>query len=100
SQLTYLGLAVLAGYLAPGSIAVFAFAFNLQAVPLAIIGVSYSVAAFPTLSRLHAAGEQGEFLKHIEVALRHALFWAIPATVLIIVLRAQLVRAILGAGEF
>src|SRR3990167_5851723 len=93
-QISLLVLTAMASYLAPGSIAVFTFAFNLQAVPLAIIGVSYSVAAFPTLSRLHAAGESGEFMRHIEAALRHMLFWAIPATVFVIVLRAQLVRTI------
>ena len=99
-QISLLVLTAMASFLAPGSIAVFAFAFNLQAVPLAIIGVSYSVAAFPTLSRLHAQGERSEFMRHIEAALRHVLFWAIPATVFVIVLRAQLVRTILGAGAF
>ncbi len=99
-QMSLLALTAMASFLAPGSIAVFTFAFNLQAVPLAIIGVSYSVAAFPTLARLHAAGESGEFMRHIEAALRHMLFWAIPATVFVIVLRAQLVRTILGAGAF
>ncbi len=99
-QLSLLALTFMASYLASGSIAVFTFAFNLAAVPLAIIGVSYSVAAFPTLSRLIAAGERAEFLRHIEAALRHMLFWAIPATILVIVLRAQLVRVILGSGQF
>ncbi len=99
-QLSLVVLVALASYLVPGSIAIFTFAFNLQAVPLAIIGVSYSVAAFPTLSRLHAAGERGEFLRHIESALRHMLFWAIPATIFVIVLRAHLVRTILGVGAF
>lgn len=99
-QVTLLILTAFASFLAPGSIAVFSFAFNLQAVPLAIIGVSYSVAAFPTLSHHFASGEKSEFLRHMEAALRHVLFWAIPATVLIIVLRAQLVRTILGSGAF
>lgn len=99
-QLSLLVLTAMASFFAPGSIAIFTFAFNLQAVPLAIIGVSYSVAAFPTLSRLYAAGERSEFLRHVEAALRHVLFWAIPATVFVIVLRAQLVRTILGAGAF
>jgi putative peptidoglycan lipid II flippase len=75
-------------------------AFNLQTVPLTIIGVSYSVAAFPTLARLHAAGKKTEFVRYIETALRHIFFWTIPATMFIIVLRAQLVRVILGAGAF
>lgn len=100
SQISLLVLIALASFFAPGSIAVFTFAFNLQAVPLTIIGVSYSVAAFPTLARLYAEGKKEEFASHIEAAMRHMLFWAIPATVFIIVLRAQLVRVILGAGAF
>jgi len=79
---------------------VFMFAWNLQSVPLAIIGVSYSVAAFPTLARFHAAGNRAEFIRHIEEALRHMIFWSVPAIVLTVVLRAQLVRVILGSGEF
>ncbi|MEK7068463.1 MAG: lipid II flippase MurJ, partial [Patescibacteria group bacterium] len=99
-QISLLILVALASLMEKGSIAVFMFAFNLQAVPLAIIGVSYSVAAFPTLSRLHAAGEWHEFARHIETALRHVLFWSVPVIVFVIVLRAQLVRAILGTGMF
>ncbi|MDQ5955508.1 MAG: putative peptidoglycan lipid flippase [Patescibacteria group bacterium] len=100
TQITSLVLVGIASYLATGSIAVFTFAYNLQAVPLAIIGVSYSVAAFPTLARLHAQGEFEKFSRYIDTALRHIFFWAIPATIFIIVLRAQLVRVILGAGLF
>jgi putative peptidoglycan lipid II flippase len=99
-QLSLLALVALASFFQEGSIAVFMFAWNLQAVPLAIIGVSYSVAAFPTLARFHADGNTGEFIRHIEEALRHVLFWSIPAIVFIILLRAQLVRVILGTGEF
>lgn len=99
-QITLIVLTALASFMAPGSIAIFTFGWNLQAVPLTIIGVSYSVAAFPTLSKLHAQGHASEFARHVEVALRHILFWTIPATILIIVLRAQLVRTILGSGAF
>src|SRR3989344_8392372 len=45
-QISLLVLVVIASYFSVGSIAVFMFAYNLQAVPLTIIGVSYSVAAF------------------------------------------------------
>jgi putative peptidoglycan lipid II flippase len=100
NQISLAALTAIASFLAPGSISIFMFGWNLQAVPLTIIGVSYSVAAFPTLSKLHASGDTSAFARHVEVALRHIFFWTIPATVLIIVLRAQLVRAILGAGAF
>lgn len=100
NQISLAVLVALASFLAPGSIAIFTLAWNLQAVPLTIIGVSYSVAAFPTLSRLFAGGESSAFVKHLGTALRHIVFWSVPATVFIIVLRAQLVRAILGSGAF
>jgi len=100
TQVTILVLTALASYFAVGSISVFTFAYNLQAVPIAIIGVSYSVAAFPTLARLFASGEGEKLAAHVENALRHLLFWSIPLTVLAIVLRAQLVRVILGTGAF
>lgn len=99
-QISLMLLLAIASYFSVGSIAVYMLAYGLQAVPLTIIGVSYSVAAFPTLARLHASGEKAEFVTYLETALRHIFFWAIPATIFVIVLRAQLVRVILGAGAF
>ncbi len=83
-----------------GSIAIFNLALNLQSVPFAIIGVSYSLAAFPTLSRLFSNGEKAKFVEHVEVAVRHIIFWALPIAGLFIVLRAQIVRTIFGSGSF
>ena len=99
-QISLLAIVSIASLFAAGSIAIFTFGYNLQAVPLTIIGVSYSVAAFPTLARLFAAGKKEAFTSYIEAALRHIIFWSVPATVFVIVLRAQLVRVILGAGQF
>jgi len=100
SQITILALVSLASSLEEGSISAFTFSLNLQAVPLAVIGMSYSVAAFPTLSRFMGTGQKDLFLKHIIVALRHIVFWSLPAIVFIVVLRAQIVRVILGVGAF
>ena len=83
-----------------GSVSVFQFAYNLQSVPLSVIGVSYSVAAFPALANLYARGEWKQFATHITTALRHIIFWSLPAVALIIVLRAQIVRVVLGSGAF
>ncbi|MDR3571864.1 MAG: lipid II flippase MurJ [Candidatus Pacebacteria bacterium] len=100
NQISLLVITAIASLLVPGSIAVFNFAYNLQSVPLTIIGISYSVAAFPTFVRLYAQGAKDEFSRYAEAALRHIIFWSVPCTVFIIVLRAQLVRTVLGAGEF
>jgi len=89
-----------ASFMAEGSIAIFNLSLNLQSVPFAIIGVSYSLAAFPTLSRLFSSGEKDKFFEHVSVAARHIVFWSFPVAALFIVLRAQIVRTILGSGNF
>lgn len=99
-QLSMLFLQALASLFAAGSISVFTFAYNLQSVPLSIIGVSYSVAAFPTLAKYFSNGDRELFLKHITTTARHILFWSLPAIALCIVLRAHIVRVILGSGAF
>ncbi len=83
-----------------GAIAVFTLAMNLQSIPLSIVGMSYSVAAFPTLAKLWTGGNKEQFSHQIIVATRHIMFWSFPAIVLFIVLRAQIVRTILGSGAF
>ncbi len=83
-----------------GSVSIFQFAFNLQSVPLAIIGMSYSVAAFPVLADLFAQKKRDIFNIHVYTALRHIIFWSFPIIALVIVLRAQIVRVVLGSGAF
>jgi len=99
-QLALAGLFALASFLGAGAIAIFNLAWNLQSVPLSLFGVSYSVAAFPTLSRLAAKGERDNFILYIRNTTRHLIFWSLPTAALVIVLRAHLVRVIYGAGEF
>jgi putative peptidoglycan lipid II flippase len=100
NQIVLLVLVGMASVMAVGSVSVFQFAFNLQSVPLAIIGMSYSVAAFPTLSHLYAKKDQLGFNKQLLTALRHIIFWSVPVIGLVVVLRAQIVRVLLGSGEF
>ena len=100
NQIALFFLVGLASTMGVGAISVFNFSYNIQSVPLSIIGVSYSVAAFPTLAKLFSKGETKKFLFQIISAARHIIFWSIPALILFIVLRAQIVRTILGTGEF
>lgn len=100
TQISLLFIYGLASLLTMGSATVLTFANNLFSVPLTLIGVSYSVAAFPTLAKQYAEGQVDAFKRSVEAALRHIIFWAVPATVFFIVLRAQIVRVILGAGQF
>jgi len=100
SQLATFFLTALASLMSKGSIAVFNLSFNLQSVPLTVIGASYSAAVFPSLSKLYVTGNREEFLGKMIAAARHIIFWSTPVMVLFIVLRAQIVRTVLGAGQF
>lgn len=99
-QIVLLILIGFASLMTIGSVSVFQFAFNLQSVPLAIIGVSYSVAAFPVLTQLYAERRMDVFGGYIMDTLRHILFWSLPIIALFIVIRAQFVRVVLGSGAF
>lgn len=93
-------LVSMASLMAEGSVSILSFSFNLQSVPLSIIGVSYSLAAFPTLSRRFRDNNSKAFMQQMASTARLVIFWSLPLTALFIILRAQIVRVILGSGLF
>ena len=90
----------MASLMTAGSISIFSFSLNIQSVPLSVIGVSYSLAAFPALSRFFGDKNISGFVSQMAVTARHIIFWSLPVTALFIVLRAQIVRVMLGSGNF
>ncbi len=100
NNISLIVIIALASFLKSGSISIFNLSLNLQSVPLNIIGVSYAVAAFPTLAKSFSAGKKDEFKNQLKSASRQIIFWSLPVTFLFIVLRAQIVRVILGSGSF
>ncbi|MCX6702028.1 MAG: hypothetical protein NTX96_02425 [Candidatus Zambryskibacteria bacterium] len=100
NELAKLFLISYAALFATGSVSIFSFSLNLQNVPFSIVGMSYSLAAFPTLTRLFSSGKHSEFVEQMIISSRHIIFWSVPISVLFVVLRAQIVRTILGAGKF
>lgn len=98
TQLNFMVTTVIATGLAAGSLAVFNLANNLQSFPIGIFGVSFAIAAFPILSA--AAFQTPKLVKHFSNALRQILFFIVPSTVLILILRAQLTRLAFGSGNF
>jgi putative peptidoglycan lipid II flippase len=100
SNLTFIAMGAIASLLAVGSISVFQLSYNIENTPLLVIGISYAVAAFPMMSKLFAEGNKTELLSVLDSAVRNIAFLAIPALLLMIVLRAHIVRVLLGAGAF
>ena len=99
-QLNFLAITVIASFLASGSLAVFNLSFNIWSFPLGIFAASFVVASFPALSENAAQKNWPEFKKTFVYAFRQILFYLVPSSALFIILRAQIVRVILGSGEF
>ena len=100
SQVNLLTITVLASTLTSGNLAIFNFANNIQMAPLGIFAYSFSVAVFPVLSASFTREDRRDFVKNFSQTFRKILFFIIPISVFMIILRAQIVRVLLGAGKF
>lgn len=100
NNIVLLAIIAFASYLSLGSISIFNLSFSLQSVPLNIIGVSYAVAAFPILVKSFTGEKKEEFKSHLVKTARQIVFWSLPVVFLFIVVRAQIVRVILGSSNF
>ncbi len=100
NQFLFVIFAAVASTIAIGAVSSLTFAFNLQSVPLTVIGLSYASALFPALAHLVSEGKWDVYAKEVWATVRHIAFWLLPATMLFIVLRAHIVRVVLGSGAF
>lgn len=102
AQLNFLFMTTLASTLQSGSVTMLQFAYNLNYFPIGVIAVSYAIAAFPALcDAVQARGEATRSFREIfSSTVRQLFFFMIPATVLFLLLRAQIVRLVLGAHNF
>jgi len=98
SQINLVVITIIASGLSSGSLAVFNFANNLQSFPIGIFGISFAIAAFPALAE--AAFDKAKLTASFSQTIRQILFFVIPTTVLIVALRAQIIRVVLGTGQF
>lgn len=100
AQLTVMGLTILGSTLHAGSIAVFELSQDLYFLPIALIGVSYSVVLFPRLNEAFLQKNGELFYRELFIGIRTIIFWIAPTIALFIVLRAHIVRVAFGAGQF
>ncbi|MFH1405337.1 MAG: murein biosynthesis integral membrane protein MurJ [Patescibacteria group bacterium] len=100
SQIQILILTILASSLAVGSVVIFQFAYNIQFFPLGIIAIPFAIAAFPTFSQLIEEKDFEGFKSALSSTIRNTLFLIMPLMIIFLLLRAQIVRVVVGAGHF
>lgn len=92
-------VSIVGSTLAAGSISAFNFANNIQSVPLGIFAISTTLAVFPVLSEEYAKKQFNNFINTFNRAFVRILFFILPIAVLMLLLRAHIVRLLLGYGE-
>lgn len=93
-------LTVIATTLTAGSVTIYQFAYNIQFFPIGIIAVSFAVASFPSLVEYANDNNTKGFVDAFSHTIRQIFFFIIPASILFLLLRAQIVRVVVGAGAF
>lgn len=99
-QIVILVITTLASTLAPGNLAIFNYANNIQAFPIGIFGISLAVAAFPSFSDALAEQNTSRFKSLFATQFIRILYFLIPISFTLLLLRAHIVRVILGSGSF
>lgn len=99
NQINFFIITIFASFLVSGSLSIFYLASNIHNIFFGLIGISFSVAAFPALSAYLASGEKEKFTAVFSRTMREIIFFIIPATAFLIIFRAEIVYFIGGKGE-
>lgn len=92
-------ITALASKFQEGSISLINFSFNIALVPLSLVGIPFATAAFPYLVSIHKTDIQS-FRLLIEKTISKIIFWSMTLVVIFSLLRAHIVRVILGTKLF
>lgn len=96
-QINLMVVVALASIIGTGAVAIFSYAHDIYYSPIGIVALPYALASFPVFSRFFVDGKKTEFKHHFFEISRNIFFLIIPLTVLIFVLREQVVHLILGS---
>ena len=82
-----------------GALSIYRLVEAFQTAPIAIFANAVAVALFPSLTEYAAKQDWSKYSQALERAFRFILFTMIPATVIFIMLRAQIIRLYIGLGQ-
>ncbi len=97
---TFLFFTSVASGMAAGSVSSVSFARNFQSVPVALIGIAFSVAAFPVLSRVAATGDAPRFRSLVRDNVLTIGALSVAAAVSLALVAGLAIGAFLGGGRF
>ena len=100
AQLNLWVITILASFTSEGGISIFNLSNNIQSLPIGIFGIAFAVSSFPYLAESFSKNNLNKFKDYFSKTFCKILFFVIPASILLLLERAQVVRLILGTGKF
>jgi putative peptidoglycan lipid II flippase len=97
---TFLYFTAVATTVGAGSVTSVSFARNFQSVPVSLVGVAFSVAAFPALAAAYAAGERRRFLRILTANLVTVSLLTAAAAVALFAVSSVAIGVLLGGDAF
>ena len=99
-QLTFFGFTAIASTLGSGAIVILNFARNFQSAPVNIIGATFALTAFPSLSRSATERNTADFRQRTRIVALAILGTTMLAGLVIYLIRNPLIALLLGGGAF
>ncbi len=100
TQISLLIATIIGSSLATGTISIFNYANDLQALPLSMFGISFAVVDFPSLAEAFAKNDEEQFSAILARTMADILYFVVPFSILFILIRSPIVRVIYGHGHF
>lgn len=100
TQANFLILTILGSIIGGGSIAYLNLANDTQTFVSVVFGISFATVVFPLLTEKASLEKTEEFTWEFSKSFRQILYFVIPASIGLILLRGQVTRLILGYGYF
>jgi len=100
SQANFFILTIFGSLIGGGSISYLNLANDTQTFVSVVFGISFATVAFPLMTEKISQEKTSEFITEFSKTFRQILYFVIPASVGLILLRGQITRLILGYGYF
>jgi putative peptidoglycan lipid II flippase len=98
--LTFLYFTALASTLEPGSVSSVSFARNFEGVPVSLIGMSFAIAAFPTLAARFNEGDRRGFMRTFATNFASIAVITTVGSVVLFFISTLVIKLVLGGGAF
>ncbi len=99
-QVMFLGFTIIASTIGTGAIVALNFANNFQTVPVAIIGVTFALTAFPVLSKIAARNNRKDFIGETIFTAKAILLTTVPVAVFMYFFSRPIIAILIGGGAF